>query len=163
MPGFPSPADDFIDDAINLHELVVHNPPAIFLYRATGWSMILAGVCDGHILVVDRSVTPKSGDIVRAFAPGVEVYSIDESFFIVPKGKGIRIEAKCQALRARIQRGTTRAHRNDVTYGQHQYPFWTWQHWPCSNRLARNTTMAGVVRACVTQLHHHRSCEFTRC
>ena len=64
--GFPSPADDFLDDAIDLNELVVRNAAATFYYRAEGWSMLMAGVCDGDILAVDRSVTPVDGDLVIA-------------------------------------------------------------------------------------------------
>lgn len=62
--GLPSPADDFIDEAIDLHRLLVRNPSATFLYRADGWSMIGAGICGSDILVVDRSVTPLAGDLV---------------------------------------------------------------------------------------------------
>lgn len=68
--GFPSPAEDFQDDELDLNQIVVRNPPATFLYRAEGWSMILAGVCDGDILVVDRSVRPISGDMVLAIWDG---------------------------------------------------------------------------------------------
>lgn len=64
--GFPSPAEDFQDDTIDLNELLVRNPPATFLYRAEGWSMLHAGICDGDILIVDRSVAPKDGDVVIA-------------------------------------------------------------------------------------------------
>ena len=64
--GFPSPADDFLDDAIDLNEHLVRNPAATFYYRAEGWSMIMAGVCDGDILIVDRSVTPIDDDLVIA-------------------------------------------------------------------------------------------------
>lgn len=64
--GFPSPAEDFEDDAIDLNQLLVRNPPATFLYRAEGWSMLHAGICDGDILIVDRSVSPKDGDVVIA-------------------------------------------------------------------------------------------------
>ncbi|HRO62638.1 S24 family peptidase [Thermomonas sp.] len=64
--GFPSPAEDFQDDGIDLNELLVRNPPATFLYRAEGWSMLHAGICDGDILLVDRSVTPQDGDVVIA-------------------------------------------------------------------------------------------------
>ena len=64
--GFPSPADDFLDDGIDLHRHLVRNPAATFLYRARGTSMILAGIVDGDILVVDRSVTPLHDDIVVA-------------------------------------------------------------------------------------------------
>ena len=64
--GFPSPAEDFLDDEIDLHRLLVRNPAATYLYRASGWSMMLAGICDGDILVVDRSVQPQHGDVVVA-------------------------------------------------------------------------------------------------
>ena len=64
--GFPSPAEDFLDDEIDLHRLLVRNPAATYLYRAQGWSMMLAGICDGDLLVVDRSVQPQEGDVVLA-------------------------------------------------------------------------------------------------
>lgn len=64
--GFPSPAEDFLDDRLDLNNLLVRNPPATFLYRAQGHSMIEAGICDGDILVVDRSVRPRDGDVVIA-------------------------------------------------------------------------------------------------
>jgi len=64
--GFPSPAEDFLDDEIDLHRMLVRNPAATYLYRASGWSMMLAGICDGDILVVDRSVQPQHGDVVVA-------------------------------------------------------------------------------------------------
>ncbi|MBV6871502.1 LexA family protein [Xanthomonas euvesicatoria] len=68
--GFPSPAEDFQDDEIDLNQVLIRNPPATFLYRAEGWSMLLAGVCDGDILVVDRSARPISGDMVLAIWDG---------------------------------------------------------------------------------------------
>ncbi|KRG43778.1 peptidase S24 [Stenotrophomonas pictorum JCM 9942] len=68
--GFPSPAEDFLDDGIDLHRLLIRNPAATYLYRADGWSMIGAGICDGDILVVDRSVQPRAGDIVIAVWDG---------------------------------------------------------------------------------------------
>ncbi|WP_245625242.1 LexA family protein [Stenotrophomonas chelatiphaga] len=64
--GLPSPADDFMDEAIDLHRLLVRNPSATFLYRADGWSMLGIGISDDDILVVDRSVVPQSGDLVIA-------------------------------------------------------------------------------------------------
>lgn len=68
--GFPSPAEDFEDDALDLNDLLIRNPPATFLYRAEGHSMLMAGICDGDILVVDRSVTPAEGDLVLAIWDG---------------------------------------------------------------------------------------------
>ncbi|MDR1709120.1 MAG: S24 family peptidase [Candidatus Accumulibacter sp.] len=68
--GFPSPAEDFQDDTIDLNEMLVRNPPATFLYRAEGWSMVEAGICDGDVLIVDRSVEPMDGDVVIAIWDG---------------------------------------------------------------------------------------------
>ena len=64
--GFPSPAEDFMDDGIDLHAWLVTNQPATFYYRASGISMVMEGICDGDTLIVDRSVTPKDGDLVIA-------------------------------------------------------------------------------------------------
>lgn len=68
--GFPSPADDFIDDGVDIHRLLVRNPSATYLYRAEGESMRGMGICDGDILVVDRSVHPVPGDVVIAVWDG---------------------------------------------------------------------------------------------
>jgi len=70
--GFPSPAEDFLDDEIDLNEFLVRNPPATFFYRAEGWSMLMAGICSGDILIVDRSVSPQDGDVVVASWDGLE-------------------------------------------------------------------------------------------
>lgn len=64
--GFPSPAEDFQDGTIDLNGYLVRNPPATFLYRAQGNSMLEAGIVSGDVLVVDRSVQPQDGDIVLA-------------------------------------------------------------------------------------------------
>ena len=70
--GFPSPAEDFLDDEIDLNQFLIRNPPATFYYRAEGWSMIMAGICNGDILLVDRSVSPQDGDVVVASWDGSE-------------------------------------------------------------------------------------------
>lgn len=70
MLGFPSPAEDFLDESIDLNEWLVRNPAATFYYRASGWSMLMDGICDGDLLVVDRSVTPADGDLVLAIWDG---------------------------------------------------------------------------------------------
>jgi DNA polymerase V len=68
--GFPSPAEDYLDDSIDLNEWLIRNEAATFYYRADGWSMLLAGICDGDLLIVDRSVSPIDGDLVLAFWDG---------------------------------------------------------------------------------------------
>ena len=64
--GFPSPADDFLDDTLDLNNLLIRNPAATFFYRAHGNSMLRAGILSGDILVIDRSVQVQNGDIVLA-------------------------------------------------------------------------------------------------
>ncbi|XPV76458.1 MAG: LexA family protein [Desulfovibrio sp.] len=68
--GFPSPADDFIEKPLNLHEHVVKNPPATFFVRASGESMKDVGIFSGDILVVDRSINAKNSDIIIASLNG---------------------------------------------------------------------------------------------
>ena len=82
--GFPSPADDFIEEEIDLQRLLIANRPATFLVRVAGDSMILARLFDGDLAVVDRSLTPRNGDIV--------VVDIDgERSFKVWKRQGPRV------------------------------------------------------------------------
>lgn len=64
--GFPSPADDYIAGKLSLDEHLIQHKEATFFVRAKGNSMIGAGIYDGDLLVVDRSLTPSSGDIVIA-------------------------------------------------------------------------------------------------
>ena len=68
--GFPSPADDFIERSLDLNEELVANPIATFFVRASGHSMDGAGIHDGDLLIVDRSRTPTSGNIVVAVVDG---------------------------------------------------------------------------------------------
>ena len=64
--GFPSPADDYLENNLNLDKLLIKNQPSTFLIRAGGDSMINIGIYDGDILIVDRSLDAKSKDIVIA-------------------------------------------------------------------------------------------------
>ena len=64
--GFPSPAEQYVDSPLNLHELLVKKPAATYFVRADGDSMTGAGIRSGDILVVDRSLEPGNGTIVIA-------------------------------------------------------------------------------------------------
>ena len=64
--GFPSPAEDHIEQTLDITELLVTNPPATFYLRVAGDSMIEAGIYEKDILVVDRSLVAQHGDIVVA-------------------------------------------------------------------------------------------------
>jgi DNA polymerase V len=68
--GFPSPADDHLDRDLDLHELLIQHPASTFYVRLAGDSMQGAGLYDGDILVVDRSLEPKHHDIVIAVLNG---------------------------------------------------------------------------------------------
>lgn len=68
--GFPSPADDYIAGALDLNQLLVNNPPATFFVRVAGDSMTGAGIHHNDILVVDRSLEPRSGKVVIAVIDG---------------------------------------------------------------------------------------------
>lgn len=68
--GFPSPAVDYLDKALDLNELCIRRPAATYLVRAEGDSMINAGIFDGDILIVDRSVKPLHDHVVIASLNG---------------------------------------------------------------------------------------------
>lgn len=68
--GFPSPADDYIENKLDLNDFLIKNPSATFFVRVTGDSMINAGIYSGDILVVDRSIEPKEGNVVIAVIDG---------------------------------------------------------------------------------------------
>jgi len=68
--GFPSPATDYIERGLDLHNYVVKKPAATFFMRAKGDSMVDAGIYPEDILVIDRSITPLSGHIVVASLNG---------------------------------------------------------------------------------------------
>lgn len=68
--GFPSPAEDLQEKAIDLGQVLVTHPQATFLIRARGHSMIDAGIHDNAILVVDRALKPQHMDIVVAVVDG---------------------------------------------------------------------------------------------
>lgn len=64
--GFPSPADDFAAKRHDLNDLLITHPAATFFWRVRGTSMHGAGIADGDILIVDRALEPRHGDIVVA-------------------------------------------------------------------------------------------------
>jgi DNA polymerase V len=61
--GFPSPADDYMEGPLDLNEHVIKHPSATYFVRASGDSMTGAGIFDGDLLIVDRSLEPAHGKI----------------------------------------------------------------------------------------------------
>jgi len=72
--GFPSPATDYIESDLDFNKYLVHNKAATYAVRAQGDSMINAGILPGDIMIIDRSITPKSNDIIIA--------SLDKEFTV---------------------------------------------------------------------------------
>ncbi|NGX39245.1 MAG: LexA repressor [Chlamydiae bacterium] len=64
--GFPSPAEGYLDETIDLNQLLIAHPTATFFVRVMGESMNQAGILPGDVLVVDRSIEPQNRSIVLA-------------------------------------------------------------------------------------------------
>ena len=65
--GFPSPAEDHLEVSLDLNKALVRHPAATFYARVKGSSMTDAGILDGDLLVIDKSLVPKDGDIAICF------------------------------------------------------------------------------------------------
>ena len=65
--GFPSPAEDYNHDTLDFNRDLIRNPEATFYGKVEGDSMIEAGINDGDIAVIDRSLEPRDGDIVVGY------------------------------------------------------------------------------------------------
>jgi DNA polymerase V len=68
--GFPSPADDYIEQSLDLNEFLIRHPAATFFVRVSGDSMIGAGIHDGDILIVDRALDAREGNVIIAVLSG---------------------------------------------------------------------------------------------
>ncbi len=86
--GFPSPATEYIENNLNLHDLIVKKPAATFFMKASGDSMTGLGIFPDDILVIDRSLKPRSGQVVVAAVDGeytLKVFKIlDQKIFLMP-------------------------------------------------------------------------------
>ena len=92
--GFPSPADDYLDMDLNLHDYLVQHPSATFCVKAIGDSMIDAGIQSSDVMVVDRALTPKNNDIVLAVVNGEftvkRIKKNDEELYLMPANENYR-------------------------------------------------------------------------
>lgn len=68
--GFPSPAQSEYADSIDLNRALITNPAATFCARVIGNSMVDAGINEGDLLIIDRSITPHDGCIAVCFIDG---------------------------------------------------------------------------------------------
>jgi len=68
--GFPSPAEDYLEGNLDLNKHLIKHPAATFFVKVSGSSMIDAGIHDGDILIVDRSIKPANKKVVIAVVNG---------------------------------------------------------------------------------------------
>ena len=68
--GFPSPAADYVEGRLDLNERLIARPAATFIVRVSGDSLRRAGIHSGDLAIVDRSIKPRSGQIVVAALNG---------------------------------------------------------------------------------------------
>ena len=92
--GFPSPADDFKETRISLDKTLVKNEEATFYARVSGKSMVNAGLDDGDLLVIDRSLEPENGKIVVCFIDGEftvkRLKKQAEKLFLMPENESYK-------------------------------------------------------------------------
>lgn len=67
VAGFPSPAEDYQNDSLDFNRDLIRHPEATFYGRVEGDSMMDAGILDGDIAVIDRSLEPRHGDVVVGY------------------------------------------------------------------------------------------------
>ncbi len=68
--GFPSPAENYIEEQLDLNRYLIKNKESSFFVRVSGDSMINVGIFDNDILIVDRSITPNRQSIILASLDG---------------------------------------------------------------------------------------------
>lgn len=91
--GFPSPAQDYLTESIDLNKELIRRKETTFLARVSGTSLMEAGICDGDIVVIDKSLEAKNGDFVVAFIDGeftLKEFRLDEAnncAWLIPHNK----------------------------------------------------------------------------
>lgn len=89
--GFPSPAADFEEERISLDQFLIKNPEATFFAKASGDSMINAGINNGDLLVIDRSLEAQNNTIAVCYIDGeftVKRIKIEkEKIYLQPENK----------------------------------------------------------------------------
>jgi len=68
--GFPSPCQDYVTESIDLNKEIIRHKESTFLAKVSGNSLKDAGICDGDIIVIDKSLEVNDGDFVVAYVDG---------------------------------------------------------------------------------------------
>jgi len=89
--GFPSPAMDFIDVSIDLNKHLIKHPASTFYGRVKGVSMKDAGIYDGDLLIIDKSLSPKNNQIAVCYVDGdftIKRISVNDGHcWLIPENK----------------------------------------------------------------------------
>ncbi len=89
--GFPSPAQDFISESIDLNHEIVRHPASTFYGRVDGDSMIGEGIESGDLLVIDRSIEPADGDLAVCCIDGdftlKRINLCDNEIWLIPSNE----------------------------------------------------------------------------
>ena len=103
--GFGAAADDYMERGVDLNEQLIRNKPATFFMRIRGDAMTGAGIYDGDIAIVDRSIKPANGKIVIAMLNGDMLIRRFEKTFnkvrLIPETKKlatIEVDASCDSF-----------------------------------------------------------------
>ena len=101
--GFPSPAEEYLHDSLDFNRDIIKHPEATFYGRVKGDSMVDAGINDGDIAVIDKSLEPQNGSVIVAYINNeftikyLDTTHRDEGYIELrpanPKYKPIRIDA----------------------------------------------------------------------
>ena len=87
--GFPSPAQDYIEENLDLNEHLISHPSATYFVKVEGYSMVDAGIYPGDILIVDKAVEPTHKKIVIAIVDGEltvkRLYKKSGKWFLAPE------------------------------------------------------------------------------
>lgn len=98
--GFPSPAEDHLELKLDLNRALVSHPNATFYGRVKGSSMIEAGIEEGDILVIDKSLEPKDNDIAVCFLDGEftvkRISRKEDGLYLVPANNEFRPVRICE-------------------------------------------------------------------
>ena len=90
--GFPSPAQDDMEEPINLADWLVEHPAASYIMKVDGYSMVGAGITDGDLIIVSRAKKPVAGHIVVALVHGDRTLKRlrrrEGRFWLVPEAEG---------------------------------------------------------------------------
>lgn len=93
--GFPSPAQDYISESIDLNKTLVEHPAATFYAKVVGDSMAGEGIYEGDILVIDKSIEPEHGDLAVCCIDGEFTlkrlrFMADGNLFLMPSNRKYR-------------------------------------------------------------------------